>query len=69
MKQFAQEADSSDKSNGHAVASNRIMEGFARKLNLNCVEAEVLAIEQIQKVALELFKESNNPKGVNEALF
>ena len=69
LKQFAQEADSSDKSNGHAVASNRIMEGFARKLNLNCVEAEVLAIEQIQKVALELFKESNNPKGVNEALF
>ena len=42
----------------HASASNRIMEGFARKLGLNGEEMAGLPNERIQAVARALFEES-----------
>lgn len=62
LERFALEADSSDKSNGHAAASNRIMEGFVRKLNLNRTEVEGISVEEVQKMALELFQENSSEK-------
>lgn len=59
LGQFAQEADSADKSNGHALASSRIVEGFVRMLNLSCAELEKLPNEQVQTVARMLFEESS----------
>lgn len=58
LERFAQEADGGDKSNGHASASNRIMEGFARKLGLSREELAGLPIGRTQAVARALFKES-----------
>lgn len=58
LGRFAQEADAADKSNGHASAASRIMEGFARKLNLSCAELESLPNAQVQAVAKALFEES-----------
>lgn len=58
LGRFAQEADHSDKSNGHASASNRIMEDFVRKLNRNVEEIARLPTERIQSVARALFEES-----------
>lgn len=59
MEQFAQEADSADKSNGHTAAAGKILEEFARKLERSCEEIQSLPITQIQAAARELFEESN----------
>lgn len=59
LERFVQEADSSDESNGHASASDRIAEGFAEKLNLNRAEIGALPIEIIQSTAKLLFAENN----------
>lgn len=58
LKQFAQEADTSDNSNGHAVASNRIVEGFSKILGKEPAKLCPLPIEQIQSIAKLLFNES-----------
>lgn len=55
LEQFMQEADTSDSNNGHALASHRIVEGFTkRKAELN-----ELSIKEIQSIARELFRKSN----------
>lgn len=59
LVQFAQEADNTDESNGHATAASKILEGFARKLCLSREEIQRLPIIRIQTVAWELFEESN----------
>lgn len=58
LERFAREADGSDRGSGHASASNRIMEGFARKLGLNGEEMAGLPNERIRAVARALFEES-----------
>lgn len=58
LEQFAREADCADRSNGHASASDRIIKGFARRLNLENAEIEKLPIGQVQAVAGILFEES-----------
>lgn len=55
---FAQEADNSDKSNGHATASYRITKGFADTLGVKEIDPTVLKIAQIQDVAKRLFVNS-----------
>lgn len=55
---YSQEADNSDKRNGHSSASSRIVEDFAKKLNLKCAEIKKLPNEQVQTVARVLFEES-----------
>lgn len=59
LEQFLQEADNSDKSNAHSLASSRIIEGFVEKLNLSHAELAELPITQIQTVARVLFEENN----------
>lgn len=59
LEQFVQEADASDKSNGHSMASNRIAEGFVKILSENRAELGSLPITTIQIVAKALFDESN----------
>lgn len=59
LARFAREADSTDQRNGHASASARILEGFARKTNLSSAEAEQLPIPQVQAIAGALYEESN----------
>lgn len=58
LEQFAREADCADRSNGHVSASDRIIKGFARRLNLENAEMEKLPIGQVQAVAGILFEES-----------
>ena len=59
LKQFAEEADSSDKNNGHALASNRIIEGFRKQLNIDHAALAELPIAQIQTAARILFEENS----------
>lgn len=58
LGQFAQEADSADKGNGHALAASRIVDGFAKTLGLSCAELEKLPNVQVQAVAKALFEKS-----------
>lgn len=55
---FAQEADNSDKSNGHAIAAYRIIKGFADVLGVKEIDHAALKIAQIQEVAKRLFADS-----------
>lgn len=55
---FVQEADNSDKSNGHAMASYRIAKGFADVLGVKEIDPAALKIAQIQDVAKRLFVDS-----------
>ncbi len=59
LERFARECGISDKNNGHALAADRIVEGFARKLNLGSAEMALLPLGLIQAVARELFQESS----------
>ena len=43
--------------NGHSLASNRIIDEFAKKQNGE--ELEELSIEEIRSISKTLFKESN----------
>lgn len=58
LQAFAQEADNSDKSNGHAMAAYRIVKGFADALGVNKIDPVESSIEQIQVVARNLFDRS-----------
>lgn len=57
LARFAQEADSTDRLNGHAFASARILDDFARKSNLSSAEVERLPIPQVQAIARALYGE------------
>lgn len=59
LQDFIQEADVTDKSNGHAIAAYRIMKGFTELLGKDTAELDVLSMEQIQKTAKKLFAESS----------
>lgn len=52
---FAQEADSADKSNGHAMAAYRIIKGFFDALGVDGIELAAIPMERIQTVARSLF--------------
>lgn len=58
LKEFAQEADPSDQSNGHAAAADRIVKGFCRLLGMDAAALDALPMEQIQRTARILFDES-----------
>ena len=58
LGRFAREADGADESNGHASASGRIVEGFARKLGLSRAQLEGVPKETVQAAARSLFQES-----------
>ena len=55
---FAQEADNSDKSNGHAMVAYRIVEGFTDLLKVDDIQPATISIEQIQMIARTLFENS-----------
>lgn len=59
LERFAKEADSCDKSNGHSVASSRIIEGFSKILGKSYAELENLEIDVVQATAKVLYKSSN----------
>lgn len=56
LKEFLQEADASDPSNGHAMAAHRIVKGFTEQ---HGKELGDLTIEQLQNTAQKLFAESS----------
>ena len=58
LRQFALEADPSKENNGHSLAANRIVEGFAARLSGDAEKIDALSISKIQKVSEELFLES-----------
>ena len=58
LELFSNEAAPSDKSNGHSLASGKIIEGFIQKLNLSHAELTNLSMIQIQTTAKALFEES-----------
>ena len=53
---FAQEADSSDKNNGHAMAAHRIVKGFEIILEAGDFDPATTPVEQIQVIARKLFE-------------
>lgn len=55
---FAQEADASDKNNGHAMASYKILENFANTFGVEGVALEKIPVEQVQRIARTLFESS-----------
>lgn len=55
---FAQEADNSDRSNGHAMAAYRIVKGFSDLLKVDDIQPATISIEQIQMIARTLFENS-----------
>lgn len=59
FERFSQEADSSDKSNGHSVASGRIINGFSKILGKEYTEPGNLEIDVIQATAKILYESSN----------
>ena len=62
---FLGEADDSRKENGHSRAAARIAEGFMRKLNVCRKEIETLPIAEVQRIARELFAESDGEMSRN----
>lgn len=59
LERFAKEADSCDKSNGHSVASSRIIEGFSKTLDKDYTELGNLEIDVVQATAKTLYESSN----------
>lgn len=59
---FAQEADNSDKNNGHAMAAYRIVKGFTDLLKVDDIQPATISIEQIQTIARTLFENSVRTK-------
>lgn len=55
---FAQEADSADKSNSHAMAAYRIIKGFSDALGVDRIDPAAIPMEKIQTVARRLFEKS-----------
>ena len=59
LKHFSREADSSKVSNGHAMASARILSEFTKERNQNPAELACLSIQEIQRISKKLFAKSN----------
>ena len=59
LERFAKEVDSCDKSNGHSVASSRIIEGFSKTLDKDYTELGNLEIDVVQATAKTLYESSN----------
>ena len=53
---FSQEADNSDKSNGHSMAAYRIVKGFSNALGVEEILPATIPIELIQTIARTLFE-------------
>ncbi len=58
LQAFAQEADSTNQSNGHAMAAYRIMKGYADTLGTDKIDPAVMTIDQVQHVAKMLYEKS-----------
>lgn len=58
LQSFAQEADNSDRNNGHAMAAHRIIKGFSDILKVDDIQPATISIEQIQTIARALFDDS-----------
>lgn len=58
LQTFAQEADNSDKNNGHAIAAYRIMKGFEKVLGIELLDPLTVPVGTIQAVARSLFEKS-----------
>lgn len=56
LPSFALEADTTDKSNGHAMAAYRILKGFADMLGVEEVFPEKIPLVQIRSMAMALFE-------------
>lgn len=63
LGRFIQAADSKERSNGHAFASDRILDGYIKKLDLSRTEVERLPINQVQTIARKLYEEIKTPEG------
>lgn len=59
LQGFAQEADASDKTNGHAMAAYRIIRGFTDALAVDELDPAAIPVEQIQSIARRLFEKSS----------
>ena len=62
---FVQEADASDKNNGHAMAAYRIVKEFSDALGVDEMQPETIPIEQIQAIARILFEKSQRSANEN----
>lgn len=58
LQAFAQEADPTDKSNGHAMAAWRIMNGFADAFHADKIDPTAIPLEKMQTIARMLFEKS-----------
>ena len=58
LEAFAQEADSSDESNGHAMAAYRIVKGFANAQGADDIKPAMIPLDQIKAIAEMLFENS-----------
>lgn len=58
LQAFAQEASSTDRRNGHAMAAHRILKGYANKLGVERIEPSAIPVKQIQAVAKLLYENS-----------
>lgn len=63
LENFAHEADATDRSNGHAMAAHRIMQGFADNLDVSEVDPATISVEQVQAIAKVLFENCTALKG------
>ena len=55
---FAQEADGSDRGNGHAMAAQRIVRAFAQVLGVEKLDPAAIGIGTVQQTARMLFEKS-----------
>ena len=60
LKKFSVEADDSDKSNGHAMASHLIVKGFEKFLGVETFNPDSIPVEQIQSIARLLFENTKS---------
>ena len=58
LQVFTQEANDSDKSNGHALAAHRIVKEFAEIFGEDKIHSGSISVEQIQILAKKLFEDS-----------
>lgn len=59
LERFVQEADTAHGGNSHALAANRIAEGFAGKTGKPWGKIAALPVKERQSIARELFEESD----------
>lgn len=59
LPRFVGQANQTKEGNGHALAANRIVEGFNMHLPQLCRSFEELTNDEVQNIASKLFEESN----------